>query len=36
MNMSSKTSEGDSGMATVGPTGDVKSLMEMEFSKDDH
>ena len=24
VNMSSKTSEGDSGMATVGPTGDVK------------
>ena len=36
VNMSSKTSEGDSGTATVGPTGDVKSLMETELSTDDH
>ena len=36
VNMRSKTSKGHSGMVTVGPTGDVKSLMETEFSEDDH
>ena len=36
VNMSSKTSEGDSGTATVGPTGDDKSLIETELSMDDH
>ena len=36
MNMRSNTSKGHSGMVTVGPTRDVKSLMETEFSEDDH
>ena len=36
VNMSSKISEGDSGTATVGRTGDAKSLMETELSTDDH
>lgn len=36
VNMSSKTLEGDSGTATVGPTDDVKSLMETELSMDDY
>ena len=34
MNMNSKTSEGDSGTATVTPTGNVKSLIETELSMD--
>ena len=36
MKMHSKTSKGHSEMVTVGPTEDVKSLMETEFSEDDH
>ena len=35
VNMSSKTLEGDSGTSTVGPTGDIRLLMETELSTDD-